>query len=117
MTTNIERAADVIDRWSRNGGELNSHVGNPDDLAQALADAGLLMPDPAKPAVTSIEGYHTYHPWAIWHAEGLTINRDHEGTIYIDDEAGRNISMSPEQARALIGALLAAAHHAEQEQA
>lgn len=45
MTTSKDRAADVIDRWTKAGGELNSHVGNPHSIAQELADAGLLMPD------------------------------------------------------------------------
>ena len=45
MTTNIDRAADVIDAWTREGNELNSLVGSPYAIARALADAGLLMPD------------------------------------------------------------------------
>lgn len=117
MTTNIERAAEVI-REARLGAPRTRGMEDTISpyIAQALADADLIMPDPAKPAVSSIEGYHTYHPWAIWHAEGLDVSIGDEGTIYIDDETGRNISMSPGQARSLVPVLLAAFTHAEQEQ-
>lgn len=42
MTTNVERAGKVI--WD----EQAAGLAKPRDLAQALADAGLLMPDPAE---------------------------------------------------------------------
>lgn len=45
MTTNIDRAAKVIDAWTKDGSELNESVGDPHDIARRLADAGLLMPD------------------------------------------------------------------------
>lgn len=45
MTNNTDRAADIIDAWTREGNELNSHVGSPHAIARRLADAGLLMPD------------------------------------------------------------------------
>lgn len=54
MTTNIDRAAEVIDALTKEGYELNSHVGNPHDIARRLDDAGLLMPD--LPAPHAVEG-------------------------------------------------------------
>lgn len=46
---NLERAAGVIDRWTQDGSELNSAVGSTYEIAETLADAGLLMPDLPEP--------------------------------------------------------------------
>ena len=43
MTTNIDRAAEVLGKW--HGGAVWD-IGNPNDLAQDLADAGLITIDP-----------------------------------------------------------------------
>lgn len=43
----IDRAAEVIDAWTKQGHELNSHVGDPASIARNLADAGRLRPDPS----------------------------------------------------------------------
>lgn len=56
MTTNKDRAAEAIDRWTKQGGELNSAVGSPHEIAELLAAAGLLMPDD----MTTEYGYSCY---------------------------------------------------------
>lgn len=43
MTTNIERAAEILEEWTDRSWGLAED--NADAAAQALADAGLLMPD------------------------------------------------------------------------
>ena len=42
--TNVNKAAHVIDTWTQDN-TLTADTGNPHDLSQALADAGLLAPD------------------------------------------------------------------------
>ena len=59
MTTNVDRAAEVIDAWTKEGHELNSYVGSPHDIARRLSDAGLLAPDLPKPYL---------HPVTAWQA-------------------------------------------------
>lgn len=43
--SNVDKAAEVIDQWTKEGYELNSAVGSPHAIAERLAKAGLLAPD------------------------------------------------------------------------
>lgn len=58
MTTNQDRAAEVLGKW--HGGAVWD-TGNPNDLAQALADAGLLAPDLTEPSHADEEGTLEWH--------------------------------------------------------
>ena len=46
--SNVDKAAKVIDQWTQEGYELNSAVGSPHAIAERLAKAGLLAPDPTE---------------------------------------------------------------------
>ena len=69
MTTTIDRAAEVIDAWTK---ELNECVGSPHDIARRLSDAGLLAPDLPQPYL---------HPVTAWQAKCSLCG-------YIEDDYG-----------------------------
>lgn len=108
--TNQERAAEVIDRWTKNGGELNSAVGSPHEIAALLADAGLLMPYLPEPELPG-----------LWEVGELAINLvDKDGDVEIEweDESDyfygkqtRSLWLSRDQ----VLAILAAAKLAEEQ--
>lgn len=90
----------------------------PECIAQDLADAGLLAPDLAKPSRTSIEGYHTDHPWAEWDVDAAAIMALNDGRVVFQDadEWESRIYMNPEEARAAAHKLLAAANYSKGKQ-
>ena len=115
MTTNIERAAEVIDRWTQDGSELNSAVGSTYEIAETLADAGLLMPD--LPAPEEVEEGKPY-----WYSDtyGIAVGRLTPGgrrnVLFWDSEPGGVAYMGVEGARELAYAMLAAAKLAEEQE-
>lgn len=119
MTTNIERAArilhDLAAQESAEDGfpkpqweaepvwEKNVWIG----VAQALADAGLLMPDLPKPKRWGKNGEPE------WDACAITVSPSgYEGRVIVEDVEGRWEASSAD-IRALGLALLAAADYAE----
>lgn len=108
--SNQERAAKVIDRWTKDGGELNSVVGSPHEIATLLADDSLLMPDFPEPDDASIfvpdgAGWQTPQDSTVWTAIG--------GRVMVQRVEPGNFT--PGEARSLAYALLAAAKHAEEQ--
>lgn len=110
---NLERAAEVIDRWTKDGSELNSAVGSPHEIATMLADAGLLMPDLPEPTLPG-----------LWNASGLQtlevseVDKDgdveiewEEDSDYIYGKQTRSLWLSRDQ----VLAILAAAKLAEEQ--
>ncbi|WP_288833706.1 hypothetical protein [uncultured Corynebacterium sp.] len=106
-TTNIDRAADIIyDTLSGQYGDFCI----PTDAAEALADAGLIAPDLPEPDDPSIfvpggKGWLPGGPDgpSVWTAPG--------GTVMVQRiEPG---DLTPDEAREVAHALLAAANHAE----
>lgn len=120
MTTNIDRAADIIDAWTKQGHELNEHVGNPHDIARALAKAGLLAPEKPEPQ-TFPSGEREWSTLDGW------VNLDTDGTITMayderdEDDLAAGAEIEPgelvftriSEARDLANILNAAANHAE----
>lgn len=116
MTTNIDRAAELI---LRNNVRQYPFSG-PSGTAQALADAGLLTPDPPEPQ-TFPNGEREWSTLDGW------VNLDTDGTITIvyderdEDDLAAGAEIEPgellftkiSEARSLAYALLAAADHAE----
>lgn len=110
--SNINRAAKVIDAWTKEGKELNSHVGNPHDIARRLADAGLLTPDLPAPAVTSANNT------PVWRADGTNPVTCTDGLTPVRmwiPSLGEYV-YTPTAARAQADTLLAAAEYAEKEE-
>lgn len=128
MTTNIGRAADVIDAWAKEGQELNECVGSPHDIARRLADAGLLAPDLPAPYTEEGYGEATVTAWQpcytivrtditggaaseveipagnVWIEQGGLIGFDvNHSEMYLDTADARDLAL----------ALLAAVDHAE----
>ena len=103
--SNRERAAQMIRDLSEVDGETlgYAHVHN---IAQALANAGLLASDLPEPS-------HGSEGALLWHSEEVWVEDD-ENAVYIDlpKSFGR---MTPSQTRRLGYALIAAANHAEAE--
>ena len=102
MTSNIDRAADAINAWAKEGNELNPHVGSPYDIARRLADAGLLATDLPEPTRVGPDFTH----WGP-----VALERD-TGAIAIG--VSGPYTQDPDEARAW-AEYLAAAAHAEQE--
>lgn len=114
MTTNIDLAAEVMreahdkPHWSP--------MHRFDNIAQALADAGLLMPD--LPAPRTVDRYPGSVCWEVCTDPtvaarrhiGVRVDHSHKIKVNIVGES------TPAEAREAAYALLAAATHAEQEQ-
>jgi len=105
---NQDRAAEVIRTWQQR--HKNVMDSNPDWAAQNLAidlhNAGLLAPDLPEPSSGSDGAL-------LWNNETVWIEDD-EVAIYTDLPKSINW-MTPNEARNLARALLAAANHAEEE--
>lgn len=91
----------VLDTWTQNGGTLNSHEGNPREIAAELADAGLLAPD--LPPMTGV---------CWWRTGNARIDVTDEGAV---DPRIERKNYTPERARKIALNLLAAAEYAEGE--
>lgn len=107
---NLERAAEVIDRWTKDGSELNSAVGSPHRIATLLADAGLLMPDLPEPVKNYDKVFVVASP--LLDCRSVQAIGDQ---VAIHGYKSRHASSG--EARRFAYALLAAADHAEQEHA
>lgn len=103
MTTS-DRAADVIRAHGTNP------CNEPECIAQDLADAGLLAPDPPEPDGTSINGT------PVWRADKClmtTVTRNpNQVRMWIVDVG--EVAYTPQDARKQAYMLLAAANYAEQ---
>lgn len=127
MTTNQDRAAEVIDNYLSQDPEVHyelfgdEHVGS----AQALADAGLLMPDLPEPKTygggaiewTTIDGYVNVEKdlITIFHDERSEGDTPKQLELLCADP-GEIIITSPEAAEQMGYLLIAAANHAERNQ-
>lgn len=108
--SNVDRAAKVIDQWTQEGYELNSAVGSPHAIAERLAKAGLLMPEPPEPDALDRKG------WPHWDIHGYG---DHNDTVHVTYLAGDvfinspacNMSARPEEAATLARVVHAAAYY------
>lgn len=107
--TNIDRAAQVIDTWIQDH-TLTLDTGNPHYLASALADAGLLapeLPEPSNPGIFVPNGAG----WLPGGPDGPSVWTAPHGRIMVQRiEPGE---LTPDEARELALALLAAAERAE----
>lgn len=104
----IDKAVQVIydevnQTWER--GEILTTAGEAERLANALADAGLLAPDLPKPS-PGPDGA------LLWNSETVWIEDD-EVAVYIDITESFGW-MTPNEARQLAYALLAAANYSEE---
>ena len=118
MTTNLDRAAEVIAAArkdatvSRDGNDLISP-----HIAQALADAGLLAPDFPAPDIKAV--FPVWIPdddvemevQALANPEGDHVALSYHGT----DQKKHHLVMDPHLANRLGGALIAAARHTPEE--
>lgn len=102
--SNLEKAEYVLYQWADSLGGLESidreYGGAMDGAAQALAAEGLLAPDLPEPDGGS------------WHTRSHTTTTASNGLVHLVD-LGRNIALTPTEARDLALALMAAANHAE----
>lgn len=116
MTTNKERAVEVI------GGVIDrlttdrSGVPVATRITQALADAGLLMPDLSEPSRDMVSP-----AGKVWYSNGplSDIRATSDGIVAFGSwkETPFRVQLTADQAEELAGILWAAArHHAEQEQ-
>lgn len=126
----IDKAVQVIydevnQTWER--GEILTTAGEAERLANALADAGLLAPD--LPTPTKIEDdeccwdkththlaydYQTGAEKKIKVPGGVTVIQDENAEVWLDVDYGIH-SLTPDEARSLGLALLAAAKHTKGE--
>ena len=126
---NIDHAAHIIDTWIQDH-TLTPDTGNPKDLARALADAGLLLPDlppVTRPKPLSEEWYEFVEEWGtepMWETperHGFSAAHEYGRTgIHIIRDGGTITDidiLAPEEAEALGLALLAAAQHAKEHHA
>lgn len=104
--SNYDRALAVLES-ARRPGDLRIH---PNDAVEALAQAGLLTPDPPEPDSVSRKG------WPHWKLHGYGIHNDTvhveylAGGVYINSPAC-NMSAHPDDAAALAHVIHAAAHY------
>lgn len=116
MTSNAERVAEII----------CSHMSSWDDESQAvnaaqdLADAGLLKPDLPEPAYEGSTVWYVpgKNKWSTdTHKDQVMLEVDiEEPGVFGTSEVTKSWFMDRDEARALIGALLAALSHVEKEQ-
>lgn len=123
--THVERTLQVLEE-ARRLGEIRI---DPHDAVEAIVQAGLLAPN--LPAPTKIDDYvycwskthtHLMNNWSAGVATeveargGVTaLAWDDDAQVWIDVDHGEQI-LTPEDARSLGLALLAAANHAEENQ-
>ena len=118
MTNNIDRAAELIyDALSGQYGDFGLPTAF---VAQALADAGLLMPDLPEPGRFpdgSLEWYTIDGCVNLEPGEPLIVSHDERdseiATPELDPDPGSIIITKPEYATALACCILAAADHME----
>ena len=100
MTNNIDRIAEVIRRVD------GDHTLGAGALAEALDDAGCRMLNLPEPIINADDGNPE------WHADDYTVEVD-RGMVGLWIPDGTDWGQTPNQARTLALALLAAAAHAK----
>lgn len=104
--TNIDRAADIV--------REHSFSRRPDDVAQALANAGLLTPDLPEPVWRPhAEHPHRYHAWPIPSGQ-VERNTSRGALISITDTDGEDIrTYTQAEAKEVAYALISAADYGD----
>lgn len=106
---NRDKAAHIIDQWTQEGYELNSAVGSPHAITERLADAGLLAPD--LPEASKANFVPDGKEWLPGGPHGPSIWTAPDSTVMVQRlEPG---DLTPEEAREVAHALLAAANFSE----
>jgi len=105
---NIDRALAVLEA-ARRPGEIRIH---PHDAVEALAKAGLIMPDLPEPSYTVTECEEEYSVWEP--GSGYSIEKEAPGEVTVSYYGEPAEPLTPQEARELAHALLAAANHAEE---
>lgn len=112
--SNQDKAAEVIRTWQKR--HKNVMDDNPDWAAQNLAidlhNAGLITPDLPEPSYIVTECGEEYPVWEFSSVHSVEKEAPGEITISYDGEPAEPIT--PQEARRLAHALLAAANHAEE---
>ncbi|WKE50351.1 hypothetical protein J8244_09475 [Corynebacterium tuberculostearicum] len=108
--SNLDQAAEVIRTWQRR--HKNAMDSNPDWAAQNLAidlhKAGLITPDAPQP-------YFEYAGGPIWEVNnGYSIEKERPGEITVSYHGEPAEPITPQEARSLAAALLAAANYLEE---
>lgn len=106
----LDKAARVIDQWTQEGYELNHAVGSPHAIAERLADAGLLAPDlpePNDPAIFVPNG----KGWLPCGPDDPSVWTAPDSVIIVQRIEPGNLT--PNEARQVAYALLAAANYSE----
>jgi len=113
--TNIDRAARTVWEASRGAGEPLSAIAS-DYIAAALADAGLLMPELPEPQLvpTGMED----RVYLSWRSDPVDVEQSARITeLFTPGESFPILSLDADESRCLGLRLLAAANHAERNQA
>lgn len=108
MTTNQQRAADLIEKATR--GVADTRQLDFPSIAAELADAGLITPDLPTPDKRAATGNPVW-----WAPDTLGVSRYPDGEIGMMIDFESEARYTPETARAQALSLLAAADMAEEE--
>ena len=106
--TNFVHALAVLEA-ARRPGEIRIH---PHDAVEALAKAGLIMTDLPKPSCTVTECEEEYPVWEP--GSGYSIEKEAPGEVTVSYHGEPAEPLTPQEARELAHALLAAAQYAEE---
>ena len=105
---NIDRALAALEA-ARRPGEIRIH---PYDAVEALAKAGLITPDMPEPSYVVTECDEQYPVWEP--GSGYSIEKEAPGEVTVSYHGEPAEPLTPQEARQLALALLAAANHAEE---
>lgn len=106
--TNFVHALAVLEA-ARRPGEIRIH---PHDAVEALAKAGLIMTDLPEPSYTVTECEEEYPVWEP--GSGYSIEKEAPGEVTVSYHGEPAEPLTPQEARELAHALLAAANHTEE---
>ncbi|HAT1184793.1 TPA: hypothetical protein I8V37_002524 [Corynebacterium striatum] len=112
--TNIDKAADLLYQRSKELLGVDSDAAHRacKEHAQALADAGLIMTDLPEPSYTVTECEEEYPVWEP--GSGYSIEKEAPGEVTVSYHGEPAEPLTPQEARSLAAALLAAASHTEE---
>lgn len=105
--TNFVHALAVLEA-ARRPGEIRIH---PHDAVEALAKAGLITPDMPEPSYVVTECDEQYPVWEP--GSGYSIEKEAPGEVTVSYHGEPAEPLTPQEARNLALALLAAAQYAE----